>query len=397
MELHHVDANANLTTAERFRRAGARAHLRLESLGVVAPLTLGDGDSYTTQFAIGSPPQEVRAVVDTTSSLVWTQCMTCRPNCFEQDLDIYDFSLSSTGMAVYCNDSLCTAEYGAGRCRGHHAGACAIRTTTYDMDIAGVLRIEEFTFGSDKANLAFGCVTKTNNVVAGLDGASGVISLGKGPMSLVSQIGGNRFSYCLNRYFTDQVQSSPLFVGPSAGLNGDAPFASAPFGRNQEPFSDFYNLHLATISVGEADLNIPSDAFFYGGVIIDVSSPFMFLVDVAYRELMQEMSRRLGSSLVPSPVDWLELCVALADVSWLVPPLVLHFGEGGGAWTIPAENYWAPAGNETSCMVVVNSAHSGPPFNGTSIIGNYMQQNVHVLYDLDNHEISFQPEDCSSI
>jgi hypothetical protein len=150
---------------------------------------------------------------------------------------------------------------------------------------------------------------------------------------------------------------------------------------------------MSTVSVGEASFNI------HGSVIIDVSFPYMLLVDATYQEVRREMSRQLGSSLVPSPVDWLELCVAHADVSRLVPPpLVLHFGQGGGAWTIPPENYWVPVDIETSCMVVLSSAIFAPPsFNTTSVIGNHMQQNMHVLYDLDNEEVSFQPADCSSI
>jgi hypothetical protein len=388
MELNHMDAKANLTTAERFRRAGARARLRHESLGEAVPLTLGHWE-FIAHFAIGSPPQEVHAVLDTMSSLVWTQCMPCGNDCFYQDVDIYDFSLSSTGMAVSCNDSLCSAGHETQPCTGDdgRAGACAVRTTSVGVDLAGVLRIEEFTFGSAKASIAFGCITKTDTTGIGEgEDASGVIGLGKGPLSLVSQIGGNRFSYCLS----NRAQSS-LLVGPSAVLNGGAPFASAPFSPRSS-----YNLLLAAVSVGEADLNIPSED---GGVIIDVRTPFMFLVDAAYKELMQELSRRLGGSLVLSPIhDMFELCVAPADVSRLVPPLVLRFGQGGGAWAIPAENYWIQLNIEASCMMVSNSALSnGAPMNRTTVIGNYMLQNMHVLYDLDNEEVSFQPADCSSI
>ena len=37
----------------------------------------------------------------------------------------------------------------------------------------------------------------------------------------------------------------------------------------------------------------------------------------------------------------------------------------------------------TACMVVVSSvARKSLPMNETTVIGNYMQQNMHVLYDL---------------
>jgi hypothetical protein len=35
--------------------------------------------------------------------------------------------------------------------------------------------------------------------------------------------------------------------------------------------------------------------------------------------------------------------------------------------------------------------------NETTIIGNYMQQDMHLLYDLEKGMLSFQPADCSSM
>ena len=38
-----------------------------------------------------------------------------------------------------------------------------------------------------------------------------------------------------------------------------------------------------------------------------------------------------------------------------------------------------------------------PLMKETTIIGNYMQQDMHLLYDLGNGVLSFQPADCSSM
>ncbi|KAF7086253.1 hypothetical protein CFC21_089566 [Triticum aestivum] len=399
IQLKHVDADANITTAERLRRAGVRLQRRLELLsGVAVPFTSRGVGDYIAEFSIGDPPQAVQGVIDTSSVLVWTQCMTCRPNCFAQNLEYYDFSLSSTGRAVPCNSSLCADDnaYEKQRCAGGHGGTCTVRASYGEAGIAGVLRRERFTFGTTTANIAFGCITETNNSVQmALDGASGLIGLGYGDLSLVTQLGATRFSYCLTRFFGGKVSSSTLFIGPSAGLSGDTPVTSIPYQNLGVPFSSFYYLLVSGMSVGRAWLNIPFPAL---GVIVDSNFPFMSLVDVAYKELIQEVSRQLGGRLVASPVDWLELCVAAADVRRLAPPMVLHFQDGGEDLTIPAENMWAPMDREsTSCMMVINSATLEPPMNRTTIIGSYMQQDMHVLYDLDNHQISFQKADCNTI
>jgi hypothetical protein len=67
---------------------------------------------------------------------------------------------------------------------------------------------------------------------------------------------------------------------------------------------------------------------------------------------------------------------------------------------VPPENYWVPVDTATECMVLFNAAArpgATLPMNETTIIGNYMQQDMHLLYDLGNGVLSFQPADCSSM
>lgn len=147
-------------------------------------------------------------------------------------------------------------------------------------------------------------------------------------------------------------------------------------------------------------LDVPAAAFdirqvaarvWAGGVLIDSGAPFTRLVDAAYRALRAE----LGAGLVPPPSDTsssLDLCVTRADAARLVPPLVLHFG-GGGDVAVPPENYWGPVDRDRECMLVCSSARP----NATSVIRNYMQQNMHLLYDLGSGVLSFHKADCSSM
>uniref|UniRef100_J3NEJ7 Peptidase A1 domain-containing protein n=1 Tax=Oryza brachyantha TaxID=4533 RepID=J3NEJ7_ORYBR len=74
----------------------------------------------------------------------------------------------------------------------------------------------------------------------------------------------------------------------------------------------------------------------------------------------------------------------------VVPTLVFHF-RGGADMALPPENYWAPADKATACMAI----YAGGRYR--SLIGNFQQQNMHVLYDLANGEFSFQAAECSAL
>ncbi|CAL5092938.1 unnamed protein product [Urochloa decumbens] len=437
LELTHVDAKGNFTAEERLRRATARTHRRLASMGmgigagagVAAPVRWSE-TQYLAAYLIGDPPQRAEAAVDTGSNLIWTQCAECRlipgGRCFHQDLPYYNSSRSRTALPVPCSSAACAAaETQCSRGRGGEAEECAVAAGYGAGSVVGVLGTEAFAFASGTtARLAFGCVLASELTPGSLDGASGIIGLGRGPLSLVAQLGGgggaNKFSYCLTPYLRGAAaKPSHLFVGASAGggLNGGAPVTSVPFAENPEeyPFSSFYYLPLTGITVGKTKLAVPAAAFgrrrvaagmWAGGAVIDSGSPFTSLVDAAYRAMRAELVRQLGASLVRPPPragGGFDLCVARVDDAGgevVVPPLVLHFGGGGGDLVVPPENYWGPVDADTECMVVFNSAAGSGgslPFNETTIIGNYMQQDVHLLYDLGNGVLSFQTADCSSM
>jgi hypothetical protein len=412
LKLTLVDARENCTVGERMRRATERTRRRLASAGgVTAPVRRAE-PHYVAEFLIGDPPQRTEAIVESGSNLVWTQCSACSPYCFDQTLPRYNMSASRTAALVPCNDSACALGKLQTQCT-RDGRSCKVVTgykgTRY---ITGVLATELFTFGSESATLAFGCVAvKRLQFPEYMRGASGYIGLGRGGLSLHSQLGASRFSYCFTPYFLDTVNASHLFVGPAARLVADAPVTSVPFVKSPSdyPYSLMYYLPLEGISVGGARLDVPAaalalrevEAGSWAGTFIHSDISHMVLVDVAYQALKTELARQLGASLVPPPVHrrYLDLCVAPEDLSGLVPPMVLHFGDAGDV-EIPPENYWGPSSDVTAaCMMVISSAQPNGTLarNGTTMIGNYMQQNMHLLYDLAEGVLSFQKADCSSM
>ena len=68
---------------------------------------------------------------------------------------------------------------------------------------------------------------------------------------------------------------------------------------------------------------------------------------------------------------------------------MLHFA-GGADMALPPGNYWAPVDKSTACMVILEEYDM-------SIIGNFQQQNMHLLFDVGGGRFSFQKADCSTL
>jgi hypothetical protein len=81
-----------------------------------------------------------------------------------------------------------------------------------------------------------------------------------------------------------------------------------------------------------------------------------------------------------------------ADVdAVLVPGLVLSFA-GGAEYSVPRRSYFDAVDEEgrVACLLVL-------PTGGVSVIGNVMQMDLHLLYDLDGATMSFAPADCTTV
>ncbi|XP_006653187.2 aspartic proteinase nepenthesin-1-like [Oryza brachyantha] len=411
LELTHVDAGGSYTTAERARRAVERSQRRLgckPSAGDVhAPVKwagLAAGE-YVAEFLIGDPARRVEAIVDTGSDFIWTQCTACLPDhCFKQNVPLYNYSASHSAKPVPCTDKLCkgdVAVYGCDR----QDGSCVFKVGYVSGAFAGHLGKEVFTFPSGAVELAFGCVSRNSIGEGGFDGPSGILGLGRGVLSLVSQTAAGKFSYCLTPYASGDKVSSHLFVGDSANLTGESPVLSIKFVKNptDRPYYLYYYLPLVGITVGKTRLPIPSTLFdlrqvgpgnWSGGVLIDSGSTISLLVDGAYKALAAELTKQIGGNPVPPPsttlAEMLDLCFARGDVDKKAPALLLHFSAGVDM-PVPPANYWMPVDNSTACMAIARSNDT------SSIIGNFQQQDLHVLYDLEQGQLSFQPADCSKL
>nr|CAB3454504.1 unnamed protein product [Digitaria exilis] len=422
LELTHVDARGPLAGADRVRRAAERSHRRVNGLLAAPPASTlrSDGGgaaaataaasvhastaTYLVDLSIGTPPLALTAVLDTGSDLIWTQCDAPCRRCFPQPTPVYAPARSATYANVSCSSKLCDALPSPmpSRCPASEPEptSCAYYFSYGDgSSTDGVLATDAFEFGSGDGagatvhTLAFGCGTDN---LGGTDNSSGLVGMGRGPLSLVSQLGVTKFSYCFTP-FNDTTTSSPLFLGTSANLSPAAkstPFMANPSGAPRRS-SSYYYLSLEGITVGDALLPIDPSVFEItasgrGGVIIDSGTTFTALEERAFVALARAVAARVALPLASGAHLGLGLCFVAPEgkgpEAVAVPRLVLHFDGADMELPVVVEDMVAGV----ACLGMVSA-------RGMSVLGSMQQQNMHFLYDIERGVLSFEPTNCGEL
>ncbi|OAY63343.1 Aspartic proteinase nepenthesin-2 [Ananas comosus] len=403
--LNQIDSKGNFTMAELIRRAARRSYNRVAALEtkLARTTTSFNGSTrvkygsyeYLMELSIGTPPVPLSSMMDTGSNLIWTQCKPC-VRCFKQPTPMYDRTESSTFSQLGCTTPQCIdlSKYTPTNCT---QSACQYSYGYADGSYTnGVLATETFTFGSINAppisvpSVAFGC---SDDSVVDFQGISGIVGLAKGELSLVAFLNTPRFAYCLTTYF-DASGSSTLLLGSSAELKESGKAQTTPLLSN--PYrSDFYYyyIRLKGISIGETLLRIPPSTFEIthdgsGGLIIDSGTSVTHLVERAYSTVRQAVIDLVTLPRVNGTFDALDLCFVLPSSGQLpdMPDMTLHFD--GADMRLQKENYMIVVPESgLICLAMIASLT-------LSILGNYQQQNMQILYDLESSTLSFEPAQC---
>ncbi|KAI3451584.1 hypothetical protein Pfo_008249 [Paulownia fortunei] len=344
--LKQLDSGGNFTKSELLQRAIKRGRKRMERLhamalagsdvSIEAPIHAGVGE-FLMDLSIGTPPLSYSAILDTGSDLTWTQCQ----HCFKQPTPIFDPKNSSSYSTLPCSSNLCKA--------------LPMSSCSDDNCDRGILATETFTFENVSVpKVGFGCGFDNEGITEG----AGLVGLGRGPMSLVSQLDEPKFSFCLTSL--DSNKTSTLLMGSRAGVN-------TGFNQNH-PFD-------------------PIKIFLLWGMIIDSGTRITLLEESAFDQVKIEFIRQI--KLAPIDED-LQLCFNLpSDVQSIkVPKFIFHFE--GADLDLPPENYFITTDSGVGCLAMGS-------FFGISIFGNFQQQNTLVVYDLAKETISFLPTQCDQL
>ncbi|KAG5000421.1 hypothetical protein JHK87_021493 [Glycine soja] len=389
--------NSSLTPSERITNAALRSISRLNRVSnfldenrLPESLLILDKVEYLMRFYIGTPPVERLAVANTASDLIWVQCSPCL-SCFPQDTPLFEPLKSSTFKGATCDSQPCTLLHPNNRHCGK-VGQC-IYSYEYGGKFAesftvGLVGTETLSFGSTGGaqnvsfpNSIFGCGMSNEIKFRFSNKVTGVVGLGAGPLSLVSQLGaqiGHKFSYCLVPY--DSTSSSKLKFGSEAIITTNGVVSTPLIIKPNLP--TFYFLNLETVTIGQKVLQTGRTD---GNIIIDCGTPLVHLEETFYNNFMALVQEALDTALLTHHSMPLK-CFGRTGRE-VLPDIELQFTGASGA--VRSKNLFLPITN-LFCLAVVPSQESG-----ISIFGNIAQVDFQVGYDLEGRKVSFAPTDCS--
>lgn len=363
---------------------------KLLSSSLMAPIDIiSDKGEYLMKLSIGTPPVETLAVADTGSDLTWIQCKPCT-QCFHQKAPLFEPKLSSTYKPIGCTSSPCNALHGRTSC-DDLTGTCRYTLRYGDTSFSnGNLATETIRLGSVAiSNVVVGCGHHNRGTFGAH--ASGIVGLGGGELSLITQIGSltqGIFSYCLGSYV--HGASSKMSFGDDAIVSGDD-VATIPLVVKTP--NTFYFLTLEGVSVGNQriDYYTPSTSNGYkgieeGNIIIDSGTTLTFLPKELYNQVTIEVKRQMKMKEMDDPKGLLNLCYYATSVTH-VPEINFHFK--GGDVKLKPQNTFVKTRENCLCLGFAPTSDEG-------IFGNLAQMDFLVGYDLGNKTLSFKPADCSS-
>ncbi|XP_022976385.1 aspartic proteinase CDR1-like [Cucurbita maxima] len=339
---------------------------------------------FIVKIAVGTPPTEVHAILDTGSDLFWAQYHPCA-KCYQQTNPIYDPSKSSTFRTLSCKSPQC-------HLRGFGAACSSTDTCKYSYrygsrSTQGELASEKMVVTSRSGattpfpGVVFGC--GHNNSGTFNANEMGLIGFGRGAISFVSQIGpsvgGRKFSICLMPYNTDPRISSSLSIGSGSEVKGPG-VITAQLVRTSDQTS--YSLTLTGISVRKTLVPYStSGPPVKGNAVLDTGTPPTLLPKELYGRLAAEVRRHIPSK----PIDDDTLCYKdnLGDLV-----MTLHF-DGGVDLRLSTVQTFNKMPDGSFCFTAMGVDDKD------ALIGNSMMANFLVGYDIDNMTVSFKPTDCT--
>ncbi|KAK7849994.1 aspartic proteinase CDR1 [Quercus suber] len=346
---------------------------------------------FLANISIGSPPVPQLLVMDTGSSLSWTQCQPCT-HCFTQTLPIFNPPESATYSSVPCDSPNCNRQVTGIICRDPR---CGFELQYGDgTSLSGFLSTDTVTFEtSDEGitsvpRLVFGCETNLVNNPGTLGGqTSGLLGLGAEVISMANQLG-SKFSYCFGSIWDPHYIHNQLIFGEGAKTEGITTFLDI--------IGNFYYLRLDSISVGEKMLDISPQVFeLYEdgtrGVIIDSGATLTYLPKAAFDPLKDEVLSLMNGIVKFIGTQHSSPCFkGLIDRDLVGFPVVTFSFANGVDLALDVKSFFYMAGPNAFCMAMAPKTTAN-----LTIIGVMAQQSYNIAYNLAQSSISIQRIDCA--
>ncbi|EOA36522.1 hypothetical protein CARUB_v10011499mg [Capsella rubella] len=412
VELIHRDSphsplyNPHHTVTDRLNAAFLRSISRSRRFSTKTDLQSGlisNGGEYFMSISIGTPPSKVLAIADTGSDLTWIQCKPCQ-HCYKQNSPLFDKSKSSTYKTEPCDSKSCHAlsehEEGCNESRD----ICKYRYSYGDESFTkGDIATETISIDSSSGSpvsfpgTVFGC--GYNNGGTFEETGSGIIGLGGGSLSLVSQLGssiGKKFSYCLSHTSSTTNGTSVINLGTnsiSSKPSEESATLTTPL-TVKDP-ETYYFLTLEAITVGKTKLPYTGGGYSLnkqskkgtGNIIIDSGTTLTLLDSGFYDDFGAAVEESVtGAKRVSDPQGILTHCFKSGDKEIGLPEITMHFTDADVKLSLI--NAFVKMSEDMVCLSII-------PTTEVAIYGNLVQMDFLVGYDLETKTVSFQSMDCA--
>ncbi|KAK1402997.1 aspartic proteinase CDR1-like [Heracleum sosnowskyi] len=350
-----------------------------------------DGSEYLMILLIGTPPVETLAIADTGSDLTWIQCKPCK-RCFKHVNPLFDLRASSSYKTLKCTSKQCKpfAGYTVGPCTRKH-NKCQYNATYADGSYSnGHLATETLTFGKTSIErYVFGC-GHINQGIFG-ESSSGIIGLGRGPLSIISQLGETiqwKFSYCM--VSVSKQELSTISFGKKAQVSSSKAVSTPLFQTAGLPY---YYLYLEKVIIGNKSFEYPREEtgaqVQSGNIIIDSGTPISSLPGGEFYDgIVSTLKEAMGVEIIDDPDGILKFCFK-TNSNIKAPMIAFQFKDA--TIEIPQSSAFVELDDVVTCFTVMPNHLA---FD-VSMFGHLLQENFLVSYDLKKNMVSFQATDCS--
>ncbi|KAL1211126.1 putative aspartic protease [Cardamine amara subsp. amara] len=388
----------SISRSHRFNQKSSQTDLQSGLIGA-------DGEFFMS-ITIGTPPIKVFAIADTGSDLTWVQCKPCQ-QCYKENGPIFEKKKSSTYKNEPCDSRHCQALSTNERGCDESLNVCKYRYSYGDQSFSkGDVATETISIDSASGSLVsfpgtvFGC--GYNNGGTFDETGSGIIGLGGGHLSLISQLGSSiskKFSYCLSHKSSTINGTSVINLGTNSipsGLSKDSGVISTPL-VDKEP-QTYYYLTLEAISVGKTKIPYTGNSYYpndgktlsetSGNIIIDSGTTLTLLDSGFFDRFGAAVEESVtGAKRVSDPQGLLSHCFKSGNAEIGLPEITVHFTRADVK--LSPINAFVKVREDMVCLSMI-------PTTEVAIYGNFAQMDFLVGYDLEKRTVSFQNMDCSA-
>ncbi|XP_052210265.1 aspartyl protease family protein At5g10770-like isoform X2 [Diospyros lotus] len=386
----------HILSLDQSRVDSIQSRLRLHSnpnpdaadLPAKSGLSIGSAN-YIITLGLGTPKRDLSLLFDTGTDLTWTQCKPCIKRCYVQKEPIFNPSLSKTYKNVSCSSPQCSQLTSA---TGNSLD-CSSATCVYGIQYGG----QSFSIGyfAEETmsltptdvfpNFLFGCGQDNEGL---FKGAAGLLGLGRGQLSLVSQTAskyGKYFSYCL-----PSISSSTGHLTLGKGSTPEN-LEFTPFATNPREMDSFYFVDIIKIRVGGVTLSISQTVFKSSRTIIDSGTIITRLPPVAYTALRATFRKQMKKYPLTYRLSILDTCYDLSGYTRVFIPRISIFFRGDVEVAIDLSGIIYGVDASQVCLAFAGNSDA----SDVGIIGNAQQQTLEVVYDVAGGKLGFAMGGCS--